>query len=58
LFAANRSDAKRVVPADDIDPEYGRKLREAKRAGVEVLAYKAALSPREVRLAQALPVEL
>lgn len=41
LFCVQHSGVDAVVPADDIDPEYGRLLREAHRAGVEVLAFGA-----------------
>ena len=36
--------------ADDIDPEYGQTLREAASKGVEILAYGADLSPKEIAL--------
>ncbi|HHM04308.1 MAG TPA: DNA/RNA nuclease SfsA [Gammaproteobacteria bacterium] len=57
-FCVARGDVHAVRPADDIDPRYGATLRAAARAGVEVIAYRAAVSPREVRLAEALPVWL
>src|SRR6185369_4202670 len=34
LFVVQRSDARAVAPADDIDPTYGRLLRQAAAAGV------------------------
>ena len=58
LFCVQHSGIDRVAPADHIDPEYGRLLREANVAGVELLAYKATLSPREIRLTTAIPVVL
>jgi len=45
-----------VRPADGIDHEYGRMLREAIKAGVEVLAYRAEVTPGEVRLMERIPV--
>lgn len=36
VFTVQRSDARRFAPADHIDPEYGRMLRLAARAGVRV----------------------
>src|SRR5205814_1842266 len=39
-----------------IDPEYGRTLREAIAAGVEVLAYRARVTSREIRLETRIPV--
>jgi sugar fermentation stimulation protein A len=52
LFCASRDDTRVVEPADDIDAEYARTLRAVVREGVEVLAYRASLSPTEVRLAE------
>jgi len=43
-------------PADGIDHEYGRTLREAIAAGVEVLAYRAKVGPDEIRLVERIPV--
>ncbi len=58
LFTAGRTDARSVQPADEFDPEYGRTLREAVAAGVEVMAWRCSISPREVRLTKELPVLL
>lgn len=41
IFCVQRNDVTEVRPADDIDPLYGKTLREAILAGVEVLAYGA-----------------
>lgn len=43
FFCVNHTGIESVQPADHIDPEYGRLLREAVRAGVEVVAYRANL---------------
>jgi sugar fermentation stimulation protein A len=43
LFVVNHSGIEVVKPADEIDPAYGKLLREARAAGVEVLAYRAGL---------------
>ena len=56
LYCVQRGDVKEVRPADGIDHEYGRMLREAIAAGVEVLAYRAKISTTEVRLAERIPV--
>ena len=45
-------------PADHIDPEYGRLLREAVNAGVKVLAYIVDFSQGEVELVSSIPVLL
>lgn len=43
FFVVNHTGIDEVRPADHIDPTYGRLLREAVAAGVEVVAYRAAL---------------
>src|SRR5438045_998600 len=50
LYCVQRSDVREVRPADGIDYEYGQTLREAIAAGVEVLAYRAKVTPTEIRL--------
>lgn len=44
LFVVNHTGIEVVKPADHIDPTYGQLLREAYKAGVEVLAYRAELA--------------
>jgi sugar fermentation stimulation protein A len=56
LYCVQRGDVKEVRPADGIDFEYGRMLREAIKAGVEVLAYRARVTPGEIRLEEKIPV--
>ena len=56
LYCVQRGDVKEVRPADGIDFEYGRTLREAIGAGVEVLAYRAEVTPGEIRLKEKIPV--
>lgn len=36
-YIVNRTDTKKFRPADSIDPDYGKALREAKKAGVQIL---------------------
>lgn len=55
-FCVQRGDARAVRPADEIDPLYGRTLREALAAGVEAVAYRATVTPQAVTLDTALPV--
>ncbi|MFV8571852.1 DNA/RNA nuclease SfsA [Marinobacter sp. SBS5] len=43
FFVVNHTGIEEVRPADHIDPRYGQLLRQAVEAGVEVLAYRAAL---------------
>jgi len=56
LYCVQRGDVKEVRPADGIDHEYGRTLREAIAAGVEVLAYRAKVGPEEIRLVERISV--
>lgn len=56
LYCVNLSGVRAVRAAEEIDPVYAAGLREAKAAGVEVLAYGAQLGPEEIRLAQRLEV--
>ena len=58
LFVVSRSGVTRVRPADEIDAAYGVALRRAAKAGVEVLAYAAELSPVRLTLAGGLPIDL
>lgn len=56
VFCVQRADVTEVRPADDIDPVYGRTLRQALARGVEAVAYRARVSPGEITLAEAIPV--
>jgi sugar fermentation stimulation protein A len=56
LYCVQRGDVNEVRPADGIDHEYGRTLREAIAAGVEVLAYRARVTPEEIRIARRIAV--
>jgi sugar fermentation stimulation protein A len=47
-----------VRPADQIDLLYGRTLREAQQAGVEVLAYGVDVSEQQLFVTSALPIRL
>jgi sugar fermentation stimulation protein A len=54
FFLVQRSDGKGFRPAAHIDPAYAEALHEARTAGVEVLVYQCAVSPREIRIDKAL----
>lgn len=56
FFLIQRAEATSFSPADEIDPEYGRLLREVVAAGVEPLAYKTLVSPQENRTGLRIPV--
>lgn len=58
VFVVQRGDGESLSPADAIDPAYGRVLREAAQAGVELLAYRAEVSEEEVILRHRIPVLL
>ncbi len=48
VFCCQRADAFTVGPADDIDPEYGRLLRQAAAQGVEVIGLSACVQPQGI----------
>lgn len=58
FFLVQRGEATAFTPADAIDPEYGRLLREVTVAGVEALAYKSIVSPAENRVGERIPILL
>ena len=57
VFCVQRGDVDCVRPADHIDPVYGRTLREALAAGVEVIALGATVTPEGIELERRLAVE-
>ncbi|MDE1989969.1 MAG: DNA/RNA nuclease SfsA [Betaproteobacteria bacterium] len=56
VFCVQRDDVAEVRPADAIDPDYGRTLREALEGGVEAYALRATLDERGVRLTHLIPI--
>jgi len=58
FFLIQRAEAIQFSPADDIDLEYGRLLREVVAGGVEAMAYKTVVTPEENRLGEQIPVVL
>jgi sugar fermentation stimulation protein A len=59
LFTVQRCDCTHFSPADDIDPEYGRLLRQAASAGVRVTAAVVDVTAEEIFLSgHSLPVVL
>ena len=58
VFVVQRDDCAMFRPADEIDPEYGRWLRRAIRAGVEALPYRAKVTPEEILLSERLDMKL
>ena len=58
LFLVQRGDCRHIEPADDIDPAYGAALRAAATAGVEIIGWRARLSPHRMELDRPLEVAL
>jgi sugar fermentation stimulation protein A len=58
FFLVQRTDAIRFRPADDIDPEYGRRLRRVVNQGVEMAVYDVNISLAGIGLRRALPYDL
>jgi sugar fermentation stimulation protein A len=58
VFVVQRGDCEIFRPADEIDREYGRWLRRAVRAGVEVLPYRAHVTAQEIVLDKRLEAKL
>jgi len=58
VFCVQRGDVDAVRPADHIDPDYGRALRAALAAGVEVLALGARMDLQGIEMVRRLGVEL
>ncbi|MBL8447090.1 MAG: DNA/RNA nuclease SfsA [Zoogloeaceae bacterium] len=56
VFCAQRGDVREIRPADDIDPRYGRGLREAIAAGVEVWGLGATITLDEIKVDRLLPM--
>jgi sugar fermentation stimulation protein A len=50
LFIIQRDDAHMFKPNDDLDPRFGRALREAAKGGVEVYAYSASFTGKRLVL--------
>lgn len=58
FFLVQRMDAESFGPADHIDPEYGKKLRQASQNGVEILAYDVSINLTGIRLNDRVPYDL
>ncbi len=57
IYCVARTDAKSVRAAHEIDPNYTKTLREAKRLGVEVYALKIDIELPTMTLTEMLPVQ-
>lgn len=58
IFVAQRPDGQAFCPNDATDPDFGQALRRAEQAGVKVLAFNCAVSPRHIALDREIPVFL
>ena len=58
FFAVLHTGGSLFSPADHIDPVYGKLLRQAQAAGVEVLAYQAAITTESITLEKEIPITL
>jgi sugar fermentation stimulation protein A len=59
FFAIQRNDCEKFSPAEEIDPEYARLLREAEKAGVVITAALVEIGPQEIVLSgKMLPLDL
>jgi sugar fermentation stimulation protein A len=56
IFCVQRDDVLEVRPADAIDSRYGKTLREALVAGVEIYAWRAQFGPTSITLTDCIPV--
>jgi sugar fermentation stimulation protein A len=50
LFCVQRADGRCFAPARHIDPVYADTLAEVRRQGVQIIVYRAAVSPEAVRI--------
>jgi sugar fermentation stimulation protein A len=58
FLLVQRMDASAFAPADSIDPNWGRALRAAANAGVEIAAFDTAISTEFICMGKSLPVHL
>lgn len=58
LFVVQMSGAKLFMPNDDTMPAFGEQLRQAKAAGVRILAVECDVTPGSVVLTKPVPVSL
>lgn len=58
LYIIQRSDVEIFAPATDIDPDYAKALKEAVKAGVEVIPMQVKVTPEKIELLKKLPFEI
>jgi sugar fermentation stimulation protein A len=57
VFLIQRTDAKRLRLACDLDPEYAEAFQLATAAGVEAMAFRCRMSPEEIALDAPVPID-
>lgn len=58
LFVIQMENVKYLRPNDDTDPDFGIALREAAKAGVQILAYDCTVTPEAMTMQTPVPVKL
>ena len=58
LFVIQMSDVQYLHPNDTTDPEFGKALRQACGAGVQILAMDCTVTPDSMTIRQSVPVKL
>ena len=58
LFVIQMQDVKFLHPNDSTDPDFGKALREAAKAGVKVLAYDCTVTPETMDIRKEVEVKL
>lgn len=58
FYFVGRADCTRFRPADEVDPAYGKALREVLKQGVEAVAWRMRYDERGVELLDQLPIDL
>jgi sugar fermentation stimulation protein A len=58
LFVIQMDNVKYLHPNDATDPEFGKALREAATAGVQILAVDCKVLPGEMVIGKSVPVKL
>ena len=57
VYLVQRTDCRRFVLAEDIDPDYAEAFREARDRGVEAVCYDCKVRPEAIELGCRLPIE-
>ena len=58
LFVIQMENVKYLHPNDATDPAFGKALREAAEAGVQILAASCTVTPEEMKINKSVPVKL